>query len=310
MKILVATDGSDDAANALDFTLRFPFPPDSTISVMTVASDIPMLQDEVDALDETQRGQLDQANQTLLADAEALVQRESARLQADGWPGSALVRNGNTVDQILAAADEMDIDLIVLGSHGKGAARRFLLGSVSDRVFEYADCSVMIVKQPAADAGAPAIEPGSNAPMKLMLAYDPSDVSRDVLDLCAALPLEADSEIDVVNVMPLITAYRQDVRQHINGIWQQKRSIMLQQLDQSVAARKWATPNVKTELREAESVSDEILQAAEQAGSDLIVIGCKDRSTIKNLLLGSITRRIARYATCTVWAVRKKPAQA
>ena len=307
MKILVATDGSEDAANALDFTLRFPFPRDSSISVMTVASDIPMLPEELDALDEAQREQLDQANRTLLADAEELVRQSIARLQADGWPGEALVRNGNTVDEILKTAKEKDADLIVLGSHGTGLARRFLLGSVSDRVLENANCSVMIVRQPPADASAAAIESGSDAPLKIMLAYDHSDVSGEAIDLCAALPLESDSKIDVVNVMPLVTAYRQDIRQHINEIWQQKRHVMQRELEKSVAARQWATPNVKTHLREADDVSDEILDAAEQAGSDLIMFGCKDRGAIKNLLLGSISRRIARHANCTVWAVRKKP---
>jgi nucleotide-binding universal stress UspA family protein len=286
--------------------LRFPFPRDSNISVMTVASNIPMLPEEVDALDEAQRQQLDLANRTLLANAEQLVERESARLRADGWSGATLVRNGNTVDEILAAAKEVDADVIVLGSHGAGLASRFLLGSVSDRILEHAHCSVMIVKKPPADAGKITKEAGSNAPHNIMLAYDQSDLSDEVLDLCASLPLEPGSQINVVNVMPLITAYRQDVRQHINQIWQQKRSILQQELDKSVAARKWATPDVKTQLREAESVSEEILDAAEQAASDLIMIGCKDRSAIKNLLLGSVTRQIARHAKCTVWAVRKK----
>ncbi len=308
MKILVATDGSEHAAKALDFTLRFPFPRDSNISVMTVAGDIPMLPEEMDALDEAQREQLDQANRTLLEDAEQLVQRESARLQADGWSGSAIVRAGDAVDEILAAAGQLDADLIVLGSHGAGLAERFLLGSVSDSVLEHANCSVMIVKKSDEGAATAAVEPGSNAPSKILLAYDQSDLSDEVLDLCASLPLEPNSQIDVVNVMPLITAYRQDVRQHINQIWQQKRQIMQQELEQAVAARKWATANVNTELREAENVSDEILDAAEQAGSDLIMLGCKDRGAIKNLLLGSSTRRIARYASCSVWAVRKKTA--
>ena len=308
MKILVAMDGSEHAANALTFTLRFPFPLDSEISVVTVASDIPMLPDELDALDEAQREQLEQANRALLEDAEQLVQQQGARLQADGWAGSAIVRAGDAVDEILAVAEHLDADLIVLGSHGAGLAERFLLGSVSESVLEHASCSVLIVKKPGEDAGAAAVEPGSNAPNKILLAYDQSDLSNEVLDLCASLPLEPDSEIDVVNVMPLITAYRQDIRQHISQIWQQKREIMQQELEEAVAARKWATANINTELREAESVSDEILDAAEQARSDLIMLGCKDRGAIKSLLLGSSTRRIARYATCSVWAVRKKNA--
>jgi nucleotide-binding universal stress UspA family protein len=107
--------------------------------------------------------------------------------------------------------------------------------------------------------------------------------------------------------MPLITAYRQDIRQQINSIWLQKKTIMQQELEKAVISLKWATPDVRMQLREAKKVSDEILTAAEEAGSDLIMFGCKDKGAIKNFLVGSITRRMARYAKCTVWAVRKKP---
>ena len=206
MNILIATDGSEDSANALNFMLRFPFPRTSRMTVLTVVSDIPMLPQELDALDASQRRQLAEANRQLLADAEDLVECESARLREDGWPGEVLVRNGNAVDEILSVAEEIKADLIVLGSHGTGLAKRFLLGSVSDRLLEYARCSVLIVKKKHGVEGEGEIEPGTNAPYKIMLAYDQSDVSREALDLCASLPLEQGSEINVVNVMPLITA--------------------------------------------------------------------------------------------------------
>ena len=306
MNILIATDGSEDASNALNFVLRFPFPRDTNMTVLTVVADIPMLPEELDALDEAQSEALNQANKRLLEDAQDLVAREGKRLREDGWSGETMVRNGNPVDEILTVAGEIDADLIVLGSHGISATKRFLLGSVSDRVLEYARCSVLIVKKKPGHEGEAAIEPGTNAPYKIMLAYDNSDVAHEALNQCASLPLEENSEISVIYVMPLITAYRQDVRQHINNIWLQKEQIMQAELDKAVKSLQWATPNVTMQLREANSVSDEILKAAEQAGSDLIMFGCKDKSAIKNLLFGSITRRMARYAECTVWAVRKK----
>ena len=307
MNILIATDGSDYADNALDFMLRFPFPRNSRMTVLTVVSDIPMLPAELEALDETQSQALEEANKRLYQDAEDLVARASSCLWEDGWPGETMVRNGNPVDEILRVADEIDADLIVVGSHGTGMTKRFLLGSVSDRVLEYASCSVLIVKKKEDEASAGAIPPGTNAPYKIMLAYDQSEVAREVLDICSSLPLEEHSEINVVNVMPLITAYRQDIRQQINSIWLQKKTIMQQELEKAVMSLKWATPDVRMQLREAKNVSDEILTAAEEAGSDLIMFGCKDRGAIKNFLVGSITRRMARYAKCTVWAVRKKP---
>jgi nucleotide-binding universal stress UspA family protein len=310
MNILIATDGSEDAGNALEFMLRFPFPRDSKMTVLSIVTDIPMLPAELDALDETQYEALTLANQRLADDAKELVACESKRLHKDGWSCETIVGNGNPVEEILRVADEIDADLIVLGSHGRGMAKRFLLGSVSDRVLEYAKCSVLIVKKKTGEEAPPAIEPGTNAPYRIMLAYDNSDVAQEALNLCSTLPLETGSQIDVVYVMPLITAYRQDVRQHINNIWLQKKQIMQEELDKAVKSLQWATPNVVPQLREGDDVSDEILSTAEASGSDLIMFGCKDRGAIKNFLFGSITRRMARYAQCTVWAVRKKAADA
>jgi nucleotide-binding universal stress UspA family protein len=306
MNILIATDGSEDANNALNFMLRFPFPLNSKMTVLTVVTEIPMLPAELDVLDEAQSEALNQANRRLVEDAEELAAREGERLRKDGWSGESMVCNGNPVDEILRVAGDVDADLIVLGSHGTGMAKRFMLGSVSDRVLEYAKCSVLIVKKKSGEEAAAAIEHGNNAPCRIMLAYDSSDVAHEALDQCASLPLEENSAIDVVYVMPLITAYRQDIRQHISNIWLQKKKIMQAELEQAVRSLDWATPNVTIQLREAKSVSDEILTAAEEAGSDLIMFGCKDRGAIKDFLLGSITHRMARYAECAVWAVRRK----
>ncbi len=306
MKILIATDGSEDADNALNFMLRFPFPRDAKLTVLTVVMDIPMLPAELDVLDEAQSEALNQANKHLVEDAEERVAREGVRLRKFGWSGETMVRNGNPVNEILHAAGEIDADLIVLGSHGTGKSRRFLLGSVSDRVLEYARCSVLIVKKKPGEEAAAEIEAGTSVPYRITLAYDNSDVAHEALEQCSSLPLAENSAINVIYVMPLITAYRQDVRQHINNIWLQKKEIMQAELEDAVSSLQWATPNVTTQLREAKNVSDEILTAAEEAGSDLIMFGCKDRGAIKSFLLGSITRRMARHAECTVWAVRKK----
>jgi nucleotide-binding universal stress UspA family protein len=306
MNILIATDGSEYASNALDFMLSFPFPRDSKMTVLTVVDDVPMLQAELDALNDEQSEALKVATSRLHEEAEELVAREGARLRNDDWPGETMVRSGKPADEILRAAEEIDADLIVLGSHGTGMAKRFLLGSVSDRVFEYASCSVLIVKKKTEDEKSAVIESGANAPYRIMLAYDNSDIAHEALDLCSSLPLEESSEIKVVNVLPLITAYRQDIRQHMNSIWLQKKQLMEAELEKAVRSLQWATPNVTTELREAENISNEILNAAEEAGSDLIMVGCKDKSSIKRFLLGSITQHMARYAKCTVWGVRNK----
>ncbi len=70
---------------------------------------------------------------------------ESARsIGADSV--DARVEPGDYAETILAVADEVDADLIVVGSRGLGGLRGLLVGSVSQKVVQHADCSVLVVR--------------------------------------------------------------------------------------------------------------------------------------------------------------------
>ncbi len=71
---------------------------------------------------------------------------------------SFLVWEGDPGESIIEAARAEHADLIVVGSHGRGAVGRFLIGSVSDHVVRNASCPVLVVRarseEPVAAAGA------------------------------------------------------------------------------------------------------------------------------------------------------------
>ena len=58
----------------------------------------------------------------------------------------AFAREGDAADAILDVAEETNADLIVVGNKGMTGAKRFLLGSVPNKVSHHAPCSVMIVQ--------------------------------------------------------------------------------------------------------------------------------------------------------------------
>jgi nucleotide-binding universal stress UspA family protein len=299
MRILLATDGSSSAGAALDFLLGFPFPAGSEAIVLSVIDNRSFPGD--DEFGDAFGIALQETPEVQKGETERLLAAAGQRLREAGWAESTQIRNGNPAEEIIQAAEEQGVDLVVLGSHGTTGIGRFLLGSVSDRVLSHAPCSVLIVRapaapQPAATAGRPR--------WRILLAHDSSKVSSKALSLCASLPLDDSVQVTAVRVMPLVTAYRQDIQQHLNTIWQQKKQAARASLEEAVQALHWSTPHVAAELREAADVSAEILDMAEQSGIDLIMLGCKGRSAIQRFLLGSKTNRIARYAQCSVWAVR------
>lgn len=55
-------------------------------------------------------------------------------------------RQGDPADAILDVAEEQDVDLIVVGNKGMTGAKRFLLGSVPNKVSHHAPCSVLIIR--------------------------------------------------------------------------------------------------------------------------------------------------------------------
>ena len=81
----------------------------------------------------------------------ALVQESQALLQGlvglipEELRGKQLIRHGKADKEIVLAAQETHADLLVIGTHGRGALGRFLLGSVAESVVRHAICPVMTV---------------------------------------------------------------------------------------------------------------------------------------------------------------------
>jgi nucleotide-binding universal stress UspA family protein len=302
MKILLATDGSDCADAALDFLLHLPFPGDSSVILLAVIDERAFLDAGSVELTQAQSDELHAVRNTVREEAQAFLDAAAQRVRDRGWGATAELRNGDVTEEIILAAEESGAEMVVVGSHGHTSLGRFLLGRVSSRVLMYAPCSVLIVKQPA--AGRP--QPGTgDEPWRLLLAYDDSAPSRKALGLCASLSLGERDAVEIVTVLPLITGFRQDIRQHMSPVWQQKRIAARAALDGAVVKLRGSVPEVTSQLREGDSSSHEIITAAETAASNLIVLGSKGKSALQRFLLGSTTGNVTRHAPCSVLVVRE-----
>ena len=81
--------------------------------------------------------------------AQALV----ARGRAVGVTVSFLVWTGDPGESIVSAAEAEDVDLVVVGTHGRGTIGRLLLGSVSEHVVRNAPCPVLVIRPAAGPVG-------------------------------------------------------------------------------------------------------------------------------------------------------------
>jgi nucleotide-binding universal stress UspA family protein len=85
---------------------------------------------------------VDQVRERRATIAQALVERG----REAGVPVSFLVWEGDPGDMIVSAAEAENADMVVVGSHGRGAVGRLFLGSVSEHVVRHAPCPVLVVR--------------------------------------------------------------------------------------------------------------------------------------------------------------------
>lgn len=144
MRILVATDGSDGAGEAVAQAIELAPKLDAEITFVAVEHlpPAPFGLPPYYVVDTAQRD-LAQA-----AVSEAIAAATEAGVPADG----RVLPPGDTAGDIVSTARELDADLIVVGSRGHGAVVGTLLGSVSRAVVRRADRPVLVAKHRAAVA--------------------------------------------------------------------------------------------------------------------------------------------------------------
>ncbi|MCB1757242.1 MAG: universal stress protein [Gammaproteobacteria bacterium] len=302
MNILLATDGSNNGHLALDLLADFPIPANSTLTLLTVIEDGFLDYGDDDTLSEEQKSVLAATHEMLNEQAANMLTKEAASLVDSKLSCSTLIATGNPAEEIVRAAKQLDADLIVMSSHGSGDVKRFLLGSVSDLVLQYAHCSVLIVRPDR--TGDTSDLQRRNHPLRVLTGFDNSDYSRKTIEFCSTLPFIAEDEILLLGVLPLITLYRQDIKQQLGSVWQQRKAQAKAGLEWAANHVGWSSSKVSTQLKESPDVSQEILDSADEFDADLIIVGNKGAGTAERFLLGSVTRRIAHHAPCSVLAVR------
>jgi nucleotide-binding universal stress UspA family protein len=141
--ILVALDGSETSAHALDAALRLArgshalLHPLYVIDVPLVAFDTPGFDPSIICTAFRQEGE------RVIDDARNRMARQqvngSPRIVETTGPGE------DVAHRIALAADECAADLIVMGTHGRRGFRRLVLGSVAERVLRIASCPVLMI---------------------------------------------------------------------------------------------------------------------------------------------------------------------
>jgi nucleotide-binding universal stress UspA family protein len=139
--VVVGTDGSPTADRAVEAAAELARSWGSALHIVTAFRSPRSGMGAATGVDLVDSG----AGQALAEESARAVGLAAIQNFGDGVAAEAHAAQGNADDVILAAADEVGADLIVVGSKGMRGARRYL-GSVPNSVAHAADCAVLIVK--------------------------------------------------------------------------------------------------------------------------------------------------------------------
>lgn len=302
-RILCPVDFSDFSRRALDHAVAIAKWYESTITLVHVCTVVPV------AAYAPGSGVLPSAALTP-EDRDALLAEMKRFADDEGGTNVPIefdIAEGSTATSILATAEAMPADLLVMGTHGRSGFERLVLGSVTEKVLRKAACPVLTVPR-----GVPDVVPAPPVLFKrIVCAIDFSDCSMHALEYAMSLAQEADAHLTIMHVIELppdiprevhetVLAGPRSLREYIALAEEDRRARLNDAIPESV--RTYST--VDTVLATGKPYR-EILRVAEERQADLLVVGIHGRGAVDRLLFGSTAQHLVRQASCPVLTLRK-----
>jgi nucleotide-binding universal stress UspA family protein len=291
MKILLAIDSSPVSQQVLEEAAARPWPPDSTFLIVSV-------------VDAGRFAELPALTYVATRECEKIVKAGAALLAQTKLPATTEVLRGSPRRIVSQFAGKWGADLILVGSHSRGAIGRFFLGSVAQGILRTATCSVEIVRFPHSGS-AP-----SSHPMKILVPTDGSACSLAAARSLVTRPWPAGTNFKILSVEELV---KMPIPMEASSLASIHPASLLEELivsartcaeDGAAAVRKIfseAAPGAIVEtLIPPGDPRGVILDTAEAWPADLIVLGSHGLRGFDRLLMGSVSESVAVHAHCSV----------
>jgi nucleotide-binding universal stress UspA family protein len=273
-KILLATDGSEDARRATEVAADLAGNSGSELHVVHVWHDVPGFAHAFVKRELRRQGQ------------EILDEQVKKIEESGGTVARAHLRGGRTSDEVVELSEELGVGLLVVGSRGLGTVRRILMGSHSEEIVHNARVPTLVVRR------------GESAwpPSRVIIGEDFSDDARRAGELAAGIGALYGSQVllmyvdpDLPEVLPEET--REAAAEELGGGREQER---LEDRANELGAIMGGRPEIRVSGGSPAAV---ILHAAQgETPLPLIAVGSRGIAGIRRTRLGSVSTKLVTAA--------------
>ena len=302
--ILVPLDGSELAEKALEPANQVAMamaqygnePRPVRLTLLRVLSPMALLAADPYLYDEMMRMSSDEA--------QAYLNQVASTMTANGVVIETKIVNGSSAEAIVQYAEGAGVDLIVMSSHGRTGSRRWVYGSVAEKVMHHAPCATAIIRAH--------VEVSMFQNRKILVPLDGSELAERALGPALALARAVNSNVYLLRVVaagePMAESMRptgEQVEAALTATDLEEKGVAEAYL-QSVFSRFENTRLFFDVQTTSGDVADTIVTYADDNHVDLIVISSHGRSGLGRWLHGSVAEKVLRGATCATLIVREQ----
>ena len=286
--ILVATDFSANADHALDFACRLAGVFGAEVHLVHVRillegrQQSQELQRELERLDATHDRQTE----------DALAKHANQRRVG---VHTHLVRGLSVSESLLESALDLQCDLMVMGTHGRRGLRHLLLGSVAEEIVRTATVPVITVRESA--------DTEERSAGTILVCHDFSERSEAAVGMARQWALALGAEVHLLHVVePVVYPEFYAVDVMPDEVLHRIEERSVEAMEAAAAVQLQGVVHT-LEVVTGRAV-DAILDAADPARFDLVIMGTRGLSGLQHLLLGSVAEGVVRRSRIPVLTVR------
>jgi nucleotide-binding universal stress UspA family protein len=144
-QIVVGTDGSETAALAVQHAANLAESTGATLHIVHAYRQVLLSEAGMSAMSGGPTIDVVGVNEGIAENATEVCAKAASSAERSGVKVESHTTSGDPCDALIAVAQDVDADLIVVGSRGMTGVKRFVLGSVPNKIAHHAPCSVLIV---------------------------------------------------------------------------------------------------------------------------------------------------------------------
>jgi len=278
-RILVGLDFSKPSERALQVAASIA---ELFEGELTVAHALPLFAPGMDAA-----GPIPEATEAMLECAETRIKDAMGPIGAGGAHFRTVVAFDGAIELLSKKAEEINADLLVLGSHAASGPARIMLGSVAETMLRHTSCPVLIT--------GPQCRRTSHPFRSILFATDLAGTGLRPAQYAVALAEQYDSRLTFIHVL-------EKKETMASGMREEEEQACMHQLDALMpdGAEFWCRPKVEFAYGKP---SEEILAVASNCMASLIILGAGEHGALADHSPWSTIGELLHQSTCPILAV-------